>query len=249
MAIEVPPRNIAGSLQNRQAKPLTGLEVSKAIEKHLMVLTDKLLSDIGLLSDEIINLTEKLRSLVQEGLSKQNRLQRINITYPKVGWNVKTRLEKLEDDSHILNAEVELDLERNVRLNIHFGESGLGNVIKSLEEEKLSTPIPDKTRREFGLPVEAEYIRPDGTVGRIDINELAPQEKRAARTVDVGRARTEDTVSSQGSTITLPSQLPEVTLDDLIATPPDIPKELPTTPLPSKGSMAQVTKPNVKFRR
>jgi len=248
MAISVPPRGVAGSLQNRQARPLNGLEVREAIEKHLMVLTDRMLGDAGLLSDQVINLAEQLRPVIVEELSKQTRLQKVNVTYPKVGWAIKTRLEQLEDESYQVNAEVELDLERNLRLNIRFGESGLGNVVKSLEEEKISNPTPDRDRQQFGLPVEAEYIRPDGTVGKVDINELRPQEKRAARSVDVGRARTEATSVTQGAPIVLPSELPEVTFDDIIAEPPPEPKEPPKVPLAEPGSMAQKTKPNVKFK-
>jgi len=246
MAIEVPPRNIAGSLQTRQARPLTGIEVGNAIERHILTLTDRLLHNAGLLSDNIIDLIEDLRITVIHVLGQQTRLGKVNVTYPKVGWNVKTRLEQSEDGVYSVNAEVELDLQRNVRINLQFGVSGVGRVIQSLEEEKISTPVPDKDRQQFGMPVEAEYLRPDGTVGKVDINELKPVEKRAARTVDVGRARVEEV--SIGAPVILPSQLPEISLDDIIATPPEVPKEPPVKPLPDKGSMAQLTKPNVKFK-
>lgn len=265
MSVTVPPRNIAGSLQNRQARPLNGLEISESIEKHFMVLTDRMLNESGLLSDEIILVTEGLKDIIREELNKQSRLQRMNITYPKVGWSIKTRLERKDDYHHVVNGEVELDLERNVRLNLRFGESGQGIVIKSLEEEKISTSVPDKDRQQFNLPIEAEYIKPDGTTGKVDITELKPTEKRAARTVDVGSGASNKQVrwiqdgsdlgkkvevsgGQQGDVIITPSELPEITLDDLVATPPEIPKEPPTNPLPPKGSMAQVTKPGVKFK-
>jgi hypothetical protein len=248
MSIEVPPRQIAGSLQNRQARPLTGIEVGNAIERHILTLTDRLLHNAGLLSDNIIDLIEDLRINVIHVLGQQTRLGKVNVTYPKVGWNVKTRLEQSEDGVYSVNAEVELDLERNVRINLQFGVSGVGRVIQSLEEEKLSTPAPDKDRQQFGMPVEAEYLRPDGTVGKVDINELKPIEKRSARTVDVGSAKVQGSEVSQGIPVVLPSQLPEISLDDIIATPPEVPKEPPVKPLPDKGSMAQVTKPNVKFK-
>jgi hypothetical protein len=234
-----------------------------------MVLTDKMLSDIGLLSDQVIELTSQLSSSVQEELSKQPRLQKINVTYPRVGWSIKTRLEQLDDETYLVSAELELDLERNLRIPIRFGESRGGNVLKSLEEEKIPTTIPDKDRQAFGLKVEAEFVKPDGTVGKVDLNELKG-EKRAARTVDVGSgapnrevrmlsdnregaSRVEMTGGQQGEEIKLPSQLPEVTLDipdiDLLGEPPTPQKEPPKVPLPPKGSMAQTTKPGVKFKR
>lgn len=249
MSINVPPRGLAGSLQTRQARPMNGLEVSKAIQTHLMTLTDRMLSEAGLLSDQVIDLTEQLKLLIEEELSKQSRLQKVNVTYPKVGWSIKTRLEELEDGTHRVNAEVELDLERNLRLNIRFGQSGFGNVVRTLEEEKIPNSTPDNDRKKFGLPVEAEFLRPDGTVGKVDLSDLKPQERRAARTVDVGRARVTDVV--QGEEVKLPSELPEVTFQesDLIAEPPPGPKEPSSTPLPPKGSMAQQTRPNVKFKK
>jgi hypothetical protein len=264
MAVSVPPRHIAGSLQSRQARPLTGKEVADAVERHLLVLSDRMMSEAGLLSDDIASLTYTLKCHIQNQLSSNFRLQRVNITYPKVGWAVKTRLEQLEDESYSINAEVELDLERNVRLNFHFGESGKGNVLKSLEEEKIPTTVPDKTRQQFGLPVEAEYLRPDGTIGKVDLNELKG-EKRVARTVDVGSGadnRVAKNIPSDeggkigtteilmtggevGNLVVTPDQLPEI---DLIATPPDVPKEASSVPLPPPNSMSRTTRPNVKFK-
>jgi len=247
MPIEVPPRNIAGSLQNRQARPLNGIEVREAVKKHVLAVGTRLLNDQDLKSDHIIELIDKVSEEVDQALSRETRLQKVNITYPKVGWSIKIRLEETES-MRWLSGEIELDLQQNVRIPIRFGPSGGGIVICSLEEEKISTPIPDKIRQDFGLPVQAEYLKPDGTVGKVDISELRPTERRSARTVDVGRARVEGAEVSQGVPIVLPSELPEISLDDLVATPPEIPKEPPTTPLPPKGSMAQVTRPNVKFK-
>lgn len=225
-----------GSLKSRNARPLNGLEIREAVELHLLTLTDRLLGNVGLLSDQVIQLSESLRNTIQDVLSRQTRLQKVHITYPKVGWNIKTRVEQLEDHSYAVNAEVELDLERNVRLNLHFGESGRGIVIASLEEEKIPTNAPDIDRDTFGIPIEADYTRHDGTVGKVDIRELRDK-KRAARSIDVGsgadgrEARevpTEIEVNGKivigtkeilmrgdgvGQEVVLPTDLPEVTLD------------------------------------
>lgn len=254
--------HLDGNLKPRRARPLNGLEVREAVETHLLTLTDRLLGNIGLLSDQIITLAEQLRGSVREVLSRQTRLSKVHLTYPKVGWNIKTRVEQLEDHSYTVNAEVELDLERNIRLNLQFGESGLGIVIASLEEEKIPTDTPDTDREAFNMPVEAEMIRKDGTTTKVDVREL----RRAARSVDVGsgaearqpRAVPSDedgvigtkeilmAVGDGGQPIVLPSELPEVTLD-IVATPPEPPKKPLDTPLPPKG-VGQFGKPNVKFK-
>ncbi len=259
-----------GSLKARQARPLNGLEIKEAVETHLLTLTDRLLSNVGLLSDQVIDLSESLRNTIQEVFGRQNRLSRVHIAYPKVGWNIKTRVEQLEDHSYVVNAEVELDLERNVRINLQFGESGRGIVIASLEEEKIATDQPDVDRGLFGMPIEADYVKPDGTTGKVDIRELRG-EKRVAKTVDVGSAAdgrvprdvpaeievegkivigTKEILMTGGETgneIVLPKDLPEISLDDLVATPPDPPREPLQTPLPPKG-IARLGAPNVKFK-
>lgn len=247
MAISVPPRGIGSSLGNRQARPLTGIEVREAIEKHVLTLTEKLLSNQGLLSDNIIELLDPTRVAISESLARVNPLQKVNITYPKVGWSIKIRLEET-DHMRWVSGEIELDLQRNVRIPIRFGPSGGGVIVASLEEEKIPTAVPDKDRNSFGLPIEAEYVKPDGTVGKVDIRELKG-EKRAARSVDVGRARVEGQEVSQGEPIKLPSELPEVTFDDVVATPPEPPREPLKEPLPPPKSMAQVKRPDVKFKR
>lgn len=265
--ITAPPRGLGDTLAKRQARPMNGREISMAIENHVITLTNRLLNQVDLLSDNIMVLLENIGGEVRKELDKQYLLQKSHITYPKVGWNVKTRLEQLEDGTYSVNAEVELDLLAGTRRNLRFGESGLGNVIRSLEEEKIPTNIPDKDRQSFNLPVEAEYLKPDGTVGRVDINELKV-EKRAARSVDVGRAA-ENRVSIQvptdengeigtkeimvasgesGQTILTPKDLPEVSLDDLVATPPPPPEKPIETALPEKG-INKIGRPNVKFKK
>lgn len=259
-----------GTLKARQARPLNGLEIKEAVETHLLTLTDRLLGNVGLLSDQIINLSEELKSTIKRVFSAQSRLSRVHVTYPRVGWNIKTRVEQLEDHSYIVNAEVELDLERNVRINLQFGESGRGIVIASMEEEKIPTNAPDLDRNTFGMPIEAEYVRPDGTTGKVDIRELRG-EKRVAKTIDVGQAAdgrvprdipAEIEVDGQivigtkeilmtggegGQKVTLPKDLPEVSLDNLVATPPEPPKQPLEVPLPPKG-VGHLGKPNVKFK-
>lgn len=227
-----------GSLKTRQARPLNGLEVREAVETHLLALTDRLLSNIGLLSDQVIKLSEELRNCIQDVFSRNFRLSKIHMVYPGVGWNIKTRVEQMEDHSYSVNAEVELDLDRLVRINLQFGESGRGIVMASLEEEKIPTNAPDRDRDLFGMPIEADYTRPDGTIGKVDIRELRDS-KRAAKTIDVGSAA-ENRVAKEvpaeieidgervigtkeilmtggeaGQKVVLPTELPEITLDPL----------------------------------
>lgn len=266
-----------GSLKSRQARPLNGLEIKEAVETHLLALTDRLLGNIGLLSDQVIKLAEELRNSIRSVFSTQQRLDKIHVVYPRVGWNIKTRVEQLEDHTYIVNAEVELDLERNVRLNLQFGESGRGIVMASLEEEKIPTDAPDRDRDLFGMPIEADYTRPDGTVGKVDIRDLRDP-KRAAKTIDVGSGadnREARTVPAEvdgkittkqilmsggesGQQVVLPSDLPEINLDpgkdgymyngeDLVATLPVVPKEPPKGPPPPKG-ISKMGAPNVKFK-
>src|SRR5262245_1458366 len=119
MSISVPPRGLAGSLQNRQARPLNGIEVSEAVHHHVMTLADKRHGNAGFLSDRIIEMVEKVHLDIGDELRKQTRLSKVNITYPKVGWSIKIRLEEANDLQWV-TGEVELDLERNVRLSIRF---------------------------------------------------------------------------------------------------------------------------------
>lgn len=239
---------LRGVLQTRQARPLNGKEVAEAIETHLLTVTEKMLSKQGLLSDQVIILTEELKQEIQDELSKQPLLQKVNLTFPGVSWNIKTRLEQLDNESYLVNAEVELDLMRNARYNIQFGQSGVGKVISSEEDEKIQTNVPDKDRQAFGLQVTAEYLRPDGTTGKVNISQMQG-EKRAARTVDVGKAKTIESEVSTGAPVVLPSELPEVVLDDVVAAPPELEKAPLFEPLPSADSMAAKRRPDVKFKR
>lgn len=239
MPINVPSR---GMLGNRQARPFTGIEIKKGVESHLMTLTEKMLSEQGFLTDEIITLTTNLKDLANEEMSKQALLNKLNVTYPNMGWNIKTRLLQRSDSSHHVASEVEIDLQRNVRIHVKMGDSSDGIVIRSMEEEKIPHGVPDRDRERFGMPVLAEYIRPDGTTGLVDIKEL----KRAARTVDVGPARTFDV--TQGEPIVTPAELPPVTFDDVVATPPTMDKAEPASPLPPPNSMAKQSRPNVKLK-
>lgn len=272
MPINVPSRD---ALANRQARPLNGVEVAKAIENHLLTLSTRLLDNAGVLSDEMLVLQDQLNQSFRSAIHFQSRLQKIHLTYPKVGWSIKLRLEKNETDPFSqLTADIEVDLERNVRINIQVGRSS-GMVISSMDEEKIPTSIPDRDRQKFELPVTAEFLKPDGTVGKVDLNEIKPQERRAARTVDVGsgaekrEARqipiapfldeatgeivttTEVFVAGgqQGDIITLPDPNVEISLDDLMATPPTPEKEPITTPTPVVNPMSKIQRPNVKFKR
>jgi hypothetical protein len=151
----------------------------------------------------------------------------------------------------------------------------------SMEEEKIPTSAPDHDRDTFGMPIEAEYVKTDGTIGKVDIRELRT-EKKAARTIDVGSGADgrvvrevpaeieidgEITIGTKeilmrgeesGQRVVLPSELPEITLDtqkdgymyngeELVATPPEIPKEPPQGALPPKG-ISKIGAPNVKFK-
>lgn len=278
MPVTAPPRGVAGALASRQARPLTGIEVRDAVEKHTLTLIDKLLSNAGLLSDQIISMVEKTRPIISEELLRHSRLQRINITYPKVGWSIKVRLEELEIDPNwkFITGEIELDLERSLRLNIRFGGGDVpSKVISSLEEEKIPSGIPDKTRQEFGLPVTTEVLKPDGSTEKVSLEELKG-ERRAARTVDVGSGAIDrmpvqvpaDEIKEdgsivitskeilaaggeQGEVIVTPKELPPITLEeDLIATPPPPPPKEPLKePLAPPNSMNKIKRPDVKFKK
>lgn len=257
-----------GSIRNRTARPLNGKEIAEAVETHLITLTDKLLNAQDLLSDDILKLTEQLKLDIRREVKKQVRLSKINLTYPKVGWNIKTRLEQLPDDVFAVNAEVELDLERNVRLNLQFGDSGRGVVMASLEEEKIPNAQPDSDRTNFGIPVKADYLKADGTIGQVDVTELR-RERRAARVVDVGSGAnnrevrelptyddkgliaTEEVLmvgAENGQVIVTPAELPEITLDDVIATPPQLTTPPLEVPMEPKG-VGTYGRPNAKFKK
>lgn len=268
------PANISkGGLQsaitNRQAKPFTGIEIKEALQNHILTLAEKMLTDkVNFRSDKILELTSQLEEILLTELGKPSYLQKVNITYPRVGWNIRTRLHRLdEDESHFLTAEIELDLQYNVRVLIQVGNTSGSTVVCDLEEEKIPNNIPDRDRQKFGMPIFVDVNKPDGTVAKVNLAEVKSPERRAARSVDVGRAAVnqmeilvptdEGLVGISGSsdvqvgnTIELPKDLPEVTLDDLVATPPPPPMTTPSfaPPVPS-GGIAKPTKPNMKLKR
>ena len=261
---------LAGALANRQARPLNGKEVKSALEHHVFLMTDRILEENDFKSDTMIHQIEQVSSSLASELAKYSALNRINISYPGVGWSIKLRLEELEDASHIINGEIELDLTRNIRLNLRFGLSGVGNVISTREEERIPTNTPDLIRKQHNLPITADVITPDGQLKKVDISNF---ERKVARSADVGsgadglapvqvygEVEVEGEVvpgvvekmatgGEVGVDVVLPSELPEITLDDVVATPPEIDKKPLETPLPAPNSMAKVTRPNVKFKR
>jgi hypothetical protein len=217
--------------------------VAHAIEQHILTLTTKLLNSQNILSDVLLPLLDSIKECIYREISKQTRLQKVHLRYPKAGWNIKTRLERLEDETYTVNAEVELDLERNVRLNLQFGESGKGVVVASMEEEKIPTNIPDRDRQQFDLKIEADYINPDGSTGKVDVAELR-RERRSARSVDIGGAapiKVEEIV-------VLPRDIPEIEIDDVVASPPIIEPEPSRPESPVKNPMSSVKPLKVKFR-
>jgi len=236
-----------GRLIDRAARPLNGQEVARAIESHVLSLANKILNDAGVYSDRSMELIETMTNDLHESFLKHTQLTKINIRYPKIGWEVKVRLEENELNQYHMSAEVDLDLERNLRIPIRVGQSGFGRVISSREEERIPTDIPDKTRKEFDLPIKAEIVKTNGEVVNTDLRELQ-QERRAARTVDVGRAKIEGQVVTKGAPIVLPTEVPEISLDEVLAEPPVMAKNPEAPPLPEKGSMAQKTRPQARFK-
>jgi hypothetical protein len=274
MSVTVPTRQLSDSIANRQARPLNGVEVREALEKHVFSLTDQIMTKNDSKSDAMLHQIEQVSSSLRAELAKHSQLSRVNLSYPKVGWSIKIRLEELEDLSRIINGEIELDLQRNLRLNIRFGLSGVGNVISTIEDERIPTDTPDLLRKDFKLPITTDVIGPDGLVKKVDLSNI---ERRAARTADVGSGavdrksisvygEVEEVIDGEitkipvmveklasggeeGLEVVLPSQLPEITLDDVVATPPEPPKAELSYPLPPPNSMANKTRPNVKIRR
>lgn len=238
---------MGGRLMDRAAKPLNGQEVARAIESHVLSLANKLLNEKGVYSDRSMELIDIMTSDLHESFLKDARLTKIHIRYPKVGWEVKVRLEHNDQDEYHMSAEIELDLERNTRIPFRVGQVGFGTVIGSKEEERIPTTIPDKRRKEFDLPITAEIAKPNGEVVSVDLRDLQ-QEKRSARTVDVGSARIAGQEVTQGEKIVLPSEVPEIAMDELVAEPPTPPKNLDQKPLPPPGTLANKTQPKARFK-
>lgn len=258
--------NLSNAITNRQAKPLTGVEIAEALKNHLLTISEKMLTDkVNFLSTQIIDLTSELEGKILEEFAKRNFLSKVNVTYPRVGWSVRSRLHRKDaDESHFLTAEVELDLQYNMRILIQVGDSTDSIVVCDMEDEKISTGIPDRDRQKFGIPVYVDVNKPDGTIAKVNLAEVQTGPRKAARSVDVGRAATNQIEivlpsddgpigisgsadSVLGADIVLPSELPEVTLDELVATPPPQPPPPPTI-LPPSGGMAK-PRPAVKLKR
>lgn len=238
---------MGGRLMDRAAKPLNGQEVARAIESHILSLANKILNEKGVYSDRSMELIDILTSDLHESFLKDTRLTKIHIRYPRVGWEIKVRLEENDHQEYHMSAEIDLDLQANVRVNFRVGQSGFGNVICSKEEERIPTRIPDKTRKEFDLPITAEIAKPNGEVVAVDLRELQ-QERRSARTVDVGSARIPGQEVTQGEKIVLPSEAPEISMDELVAEPPTPPKNPDSKPAPPAGTMANKTQPKARFK-
>jgi hypothetical protein len=245
----------------RTARPLNGLEISRAMTDHLLSLGQDLIKAQAIKPEKAETLLETFRAAIIERTVLQQYLIKSHIVYPKVGWRVKVRLERLDDAGleHALNGECDLDLERNIQLRLQFGLSGVGVFLSEAEDERLSTNAPDDLRVKSGIPVEAEYIRPDGQIGKVRIDDIKPVEppKRAARTVEVGRGVTsgltrdmkvDEVKLKDGSDnilttnvqlreeefITLPSELPEISLDS-----PDIPSGLERFQIPESDLLPE----------
>lgn len=256
---------LSTAIQNRQASPLTGIEVRDAIQTHILTLAEKLLTDkANFRSDRILLLTSQLEETCQKELLKITPLQKINITYPRTGWNVKVRLHLDNNEQNFLTATVELDLQYNIRIPIQIGDFLESIVVYDMEEEKIADGTPDRDRQKFGIPVYVDVNKPDGTIAKVNLAEVQSAPRKAARSVDVGRAAlnqieillpSDDGLvgisgsadSVLGADIVLPSELPEVTLDELVATPPPLPMEAPVV-LPPTGGMAK-PRPAVKLKR
>jgi hypothetical protein len=259
--------NLATAITNRQAKPLTGIEISEALKTHLLTLSEKMLTDkVNFRSDQIMTLTTELEGKILEEFAKRSFLGKMNVTYPRVGWSVRSRLHRKDaDESHFLTAEVELDLQYNMRILIQVGDPTDSIVVCDMEDEKISTSVPDRDRQKFGMPVFVDVNKPDGTVAKVNLAEVQSGPKKAARSVDVGRAAlnqieiilpTDDGpigISGSadavlGADIVLPSELPEVTLDHVVATPPPLPMPPPVV-APPVGGMQKTSRPAVKLKR
>lgn len=237
-------------VMSRIARPLNGLEIGEVIQLHVNRLAKEILLKAAIKERVAESLLSKLEESVVDRLTNHQRLRQVHLVYPKVGWQVKVRLERLDEAgmNYALNAECELDLDRNVRLILQFGESGQGDLVDSMEDERLSTDRPDEVREQFDLPIKIETMNPEGEVKSVDLKTLQQKDsgpKRAARTVDVGPAKT-NSEAKVGEPVVLPSELPEVTLD---LVPPEPEKPIPTGPAPEPGGMAKTSKPNARWSK
>lgn len=247
---------VRNNVKERQAKPLNGTEVKEAIEAHMIELADSILRKENILSDQMLNLTDDFSSQITRALSIQSRIK-FNISFPKVGWKCTVRLEKLDDDSLSLSGEVELDLERNVRLTIPCGKYGKGITVSSLNDEKIPTNIPDADRERFNLPINLEHLNSDGGVTRTDLRELRSKEpKVAARKIEIGSGVTSDTTTlvpdPQHKDEFLEVKVGNISLGSEIIVEEDIlptisePGKAPLTEPLSNSPLSNQSKPNFK---
>ena len=204
-------------LLERQARPLNGVEVGKALTHVLESLAFRL---EGLLDGT----REAFTADISHAFARITEFQRLHLVYPGVGWLCTLVLERIEgaglrgqEFGEWLQASVVLDLGRDVRREIQVGVPGRGLEVTREVSEQLSTRIPDKVRQSVDLPVEAEWIKPStGEVGRVRI---------PARSVEIGSGATPKFLSEAPKLPSAPELesptpaviSPELPLEDLIA--------------------------------
>lgn len=264
MPVSAPERLSGGApegsrMMNRIARPLNGVEVAEAVLSQLKDLGSKLLKEEAIKGERGDFVLNNFVLDIQYRTSTNYLLSKINIRYPKVGWICRVRLERLDDAGldYSLNGEADIDLEAGRRLCLQFGTSGLGFLVNKLEDETLSTDQPDRVRQDLGLPIELEFIKPNGEVGKTTLEEIeAKQPKRAARSVEVGRGieggtqveiredneNTFPVLANARVSTEIVTELPEVSLDL------DIPiVEAPPPPAPP-GGLGQSSKPKSYYK-
>jgi len=155
-------------LLERVARPLIGLEVKEALTRHILALAGEF--------DSESKTWERFEREIGNTLDRISELNKMNLVYPGVGWNVKVTLEQSELGLENLWALVQLDLEPGKRKNIAIGGSKGWKVFLEREEEQLQTRVPDTVRERHQLPIEVDYITPSGQRGKV------------ARSVEIGGA-------------------------------------------------------------
>ena len=250
------------AVQSREALPLNGDEIKKAIYNHLSRLALKLVDKHELTTDSAI--IDELVTDATRVMSLQSRLH-IGSAYPKSGWRTIVRLEKI-DDKFYFTSEVELDLERNVRLNLRFGQTQSGIVIDTIDDEKIPSNIPDKDRTAFDLPISITKINTDGSVAKMDLRDIraAKDDEQittngstkpsipalaGGHTTNTLPSTTSNSDTTTTTTTTTSSSTPTTTTTSPVATPPPPPQLQPLdSPLPATQSMSTKTRPNTKLK-
>lgn len=241
--IEIPNRpsslslNLPGGAKmlSRQARPLNGVEIRKA----LIVMIHQLA--LELIEREAVGLEGELKDKCIDMLLDQTAkrfdsewaLNRSHVCYPGVGWSIKVNLEKL-GDRYSLNSKIELDLALNVRSEFTIGFPDTGPLVGTVEHEQLKTNVPDRMRQESGLPVEVDYVRQDGSTGKAQI--------KMARTVDVsgGQVVSKDPEIKPSQVMKAPESLPELPAEDLIAEPAEVQTVQPKPQVYSSKPRAEI---------